>query len=1199
VTAVVDVTTGIITWTFDTIDPATGEAPLDANVGLLPVNDATGRGDGFVSYTIRAKPTAQTGDVIDAVARIVFDTEEPIDTPAIFNTIDAGKPTSHVMPLPAQTMDTTFEVSWTGQDDANGSAIAEYTILVSRDGAEPVVWLPHTTLTNALFTGELGHSYAFRSIARDNAGNEELISATPNTVISVGVANTAPTDIALSITSIAEGSVNGAVVGALSATDVDVGDTFTFSLLDNEGGRFAIVDSSLVVAGPLDFESAASHNIAVRVSDSSNHVFDKPITVQVSNVAPNLPSDANTLPNQIAEGAANDSLVGITIASSDVNGGLISYSLVNSADGRFKIDATTGAVTVANSAFINYTSASSHVIMAKATDAGGAFRTQDFVIAVVKVRNVINGTADADNLNGTGTGDSIHGRSGNDALIGLAGSDYLDGGLGADKLIGGAGNDTYVVDNRGDVITESSTAPTEIDMVQASVNWTLGTNLENLTLTGSGNINGTGNSLANTLTSNEGNNVLDGKAGVDTYLGGQGNDTYVVDQEAELSHITELADAGTDTLQVAYANASTTVTKTISLTGSLAEIENVTITGPGLFNVTGNRLANVLTGNASANWLEGGGGNDTLDGKAGNDTLVGGLGNDTYVVDAIRDVIIENANAGTETVKVALATARATYTLGANLENATVTAAAMIAVKLTGNALDNTLTGNAAANKLDGGAGADTLTGGLGNDTLDGGAGADSLVGGDGSDFYNVDDAGDRVSETNAAAAGGTDLVLTSLASYTLTAHVENGRLLATGRANLTGNTLNNFLDAGAGSNVITGGSGTDTVSYYYGNNGTGVKVSLATTTAQATGGSGTDTLIGIERLYGTNYADKLTGNAGANYLYGYAGNDTINGGSGNDTLVGGAGADTLTGGRGNDTLDGGAGADSLVGGDGSDFYNVDDAGDRVSETNAAAAGGTDLVLTSLASYTLTAHVENGRLLATGRANLTGNTLNNFLDAGAGSNVITGGSGTDTVSYYYGNNGTGVKVSLATTTAQATGGSGTDTLIGIERLYGTNYADKLTGNAGANYLYGYAGNDTINSGSGNDTIVGGTGNDTLVGGAGKDRFTGDSGRDTFDFNALSELGLTSTTRDVITDFARGHDRIDLSTLDANTARAGNQSFSAPVAGNHFSGAFTRPGELYFDRVADVLYGNTDADAAAEFAIQLTGVSTLTAGDLFL
>ena len=95
------------------------------------------------------------------------------------------------------------------------------------------------------------------------------------------------------------------------------------------------------------------------------------------------------------------------------------------------------------------------------------------------------------------------------------------------------------------------------------------------------------------------------------------------------------------------------------------------------------------------------------------------------------------------------------------------------------------------------------------------------------------------------------------------------------------------------------------------------------------------------------------------------------------------------------------------------------------------------------------------------------------------------------------------------------------------------------------------------------------------------------------------MDLSSASRDVITDFVRGQDKIDLSGLDANQATSINDAFSAPTVGGPFSGVFANAGELYFDQVARVLYGNTDADAAAEFAIALTGVNTLTANDILL
>ncbi|MCF1711170.1 calcium-binding protein, partial [Tabrizicola sp. J26] len=341
------------------------------------------------------------------------------------------------------------------------------------------------------------------------------------------------------------------------------------------------------------------------------------------------------------------------------------------------------------------------------------------------------------------------------------------------------------------------------------------------------------------------------------------------------------------------------------------------------------------------------------------------------------------------------------------------------------------------------------LSGGAGNDTLNGGAGDDTQAGGDGNDIYTVDRSGDVVSETNAVAAtGGVDRVNSRLAAYTLEANIEDGRVLSSGAADLTGNGLGNTLYAGAGDNVVDGDLGNDTASYLYAAGA--VSVSLAIAGPQATGSSGSDTLVSIENLAGSAYADALTGDGLAN---------------------------RLTGNAGADTLDGGAGRDTMVGGDGNDLYIVDNAGDVVTETSVvAASGGIDRVNSLLATYTLTANVEEGRILSAGAANLTGNALNNTLFAGDGNNVLNGGAGIDTASYS--GTSTGVKVNLALTVAQATGGSGLDTLVSIENLAGSAFADNLTGNSGANRLSGGAGNDILNGGGGNDTMVGGDGNDS-------------------------------------------------------------------------------------------------------------------------
>ena len=409
--------------------------------------------------------------------------------------------------------------------------------------------------------------------------------------------------------------------------------------------------------------------------------------------------------------------------------------------------------------------------------------------------------------------------------------------------------------------------------------------------------------------------------------------------------------------------------------------------------------------------------------------------------------------------------------------------------------------GYAGNDTFHGNGGNDQLNGGSGNDTLNGGTGADTMFGGSGNDIYYVDNTGDKVYETTTSTsttdAGGTDLVYSYLSSYTLGSYVENGRILNTGAANLTGNSLNNTIYAGTGNNIINGGTGTDTASYAYA--GSAVTVNLSLTTPQTTGGYGSDTLTSIERLTGSNYNDKLTGNTA---------NNILSGGSGNDYLYGNAGNDTIYGNAGNDILNGGAGADTMFGDSGNDIYYVDNTGDKVYETTTSTsttdAGGTDTVYSYLSSYTLGSYVENGRILNTGAANLTGNSLNNTLYAGTGNNIINGGTGTDTASYA--SAGSAVTVNLTFTTAQATGGSGSDTLTSIERLTGSNYNDRLTGNSANNVLSGGSGNDILNGYAGNDILTGG------------------AGADYFDFTTALNA---STNKDTITDFSTVYDTIRL------------------------------------------------------------------------
>ncbi|MBC7377662.1 MAG: putative Ig domain-containing protein, partial [Burkholderiaceae bacterium] len=577
---------------------------------------------------------------------------------------------------------------------------------------------------------------------------------------------------------------------------------------------------------------------------------------------------------------------------------------------------------------------------------------------VEALSSAVIGTAGNDKLSARPAGGLVYGLAGNDTLTGSAGDDTLDGGAGVDSMAGGTGNDSYVVDSATDVVTEAAGAGT--DTVMASATYALGTNLENLTLTGTAAINGTGNTVANVLTGNAGNNILNGAAGADTMAGGLGNDTYVVDNIGDV--LTENPGEGTDLVQSA-------VTYTLG-----ANVENLTLTGSAGTNGGGNALANLLTGNGAANTLTGSAGDDTLDGGAGADKLIGGADDDTYFVDNTGDVVTEVAGGGVDTINASIS-----WTLGAEVENLNLTGTA--AINGTGNALANVINGNSAANLLNGNAGADTMAGGAGNDTyvvdnagdvvielagggtdlvnsgisyvlgaelekltltgtaatsatgnslantltgnsganiLDGGAGADAMAGGGGNDIYFVDNVGDVVTEASGA---GTDLVKASV-TYTLAANVENLTLTGAAAINATGNTLANALVGNSADNVLNGGAGKDTMAGGDGND-TYVVDNTGDVVIELSGG-GTDSVnsritytLGseLENLVLTGSAAiNGTGNASANVINGNSAANTLNGGAGNDTLSGGAGKDTLVGGTGDDTyfLGRGFGADTV-----------------------------------------------------------------------------------------------------------------------------------------------------------------------------------------------------------------------------------------------------------------------------------------------
>lgn len=515
---------------------------------------------------------------------------------------------------------------------------------------------------------------------------------------------------------------------------------------------------------------------------------------------------------------------------------------------------------------------------------------------------IIGSNTAADSLTGGFADDQLLGQGGNDILKGGAGNDVLNGGAGIDNMTGGDGSDTYYVDSISDTVTESSGTNSGTDKVISSVSYTIGSNVEALTLaSGAGNINGFGNTGANTITGNTGDNLLDGKGGTDTLIGGDGSDTYVVPTTGTVT-ITETGTTGTDEVDSA-------ITFTI---GASSGIENLTLTGTS--NIDG-------TGDSNANTIKGNSGNNTLTTGGGADDLQGGLGNDTYIYTASNTVTVnvtESASAGTDTLDVtSISAATVTITLPINVENLILEGADKI--NGTGNALSNILDSHlntsTATNAI-------TLTGGLGNDTY-------------------IVSAKTVISE---APNAGVDLVKAGV-NYTIPANVENITVTANGVTG-TGNSGNNVLtDSSTASDntTLAGSTGNDTY-YIVGNSDydathgdtikEGVNAGNDTVYWYSTSGSlfdmtkGGATFNNIESLYmtanaigthvnlnaiGNTLNNSITGNNAANNIDGGDGNDTINGGAGDDTLTGGLGNDTLTGGTGNDSFTGGEGNDTLT----------------------------------------------------------------------------------------------------------------------------------------------------------------------------------------------------------------------------------------------------------------------------------------------
>ncbi|MEA2780690.1 MAG: hypothetical protein QOK29_2234 [Rhodospirillaceae bacterium] len=422
--------------------------------------------------------------------------------------------------------------------------------------------------------------------------------------------------------------------------------------------------------------------------------------------------------------------------------------------------------------------------------------------------------------------ENVTGDAGNDTLIGKAGV--------INVLSGGAGNDTFTVHDIGDVVSEAAGGGTDTVQSLATLFTISDADVENLTLLGTADINGTGNASANVITGNSGNNVLNGGNGVDTasYL------SALIGVSASLSILIQqdTLGAGKDTLS-------------------------------NFENLTGSNQGDTLTGNTAANVLSGALGSDTLIATVDNarDTLDGGGGTDTANYGAYAAALVANLGGAAPIIVIGSGSNAANSDVLASIEN------------FIGGSGGDTLSGSGAANALSGGGGNDILAGNGGADILSGGANNDTFI-------YNIGDGADAVdggSETDTlnivGGAGGETLDV-----------IWNGSAIA----NFEGGSVVNVEAITANLN-----GGTDTLSYAGSTSGATVNLGTSTASGfttiagieNVTGTAQADTLTGgaaANTLSGGGGIDNLNGGAGGDILIGGDGQDTINTGAADDNVA-------------------------------------------------------------------------------------------------------------------------------------------------------------------------------------------------------------------------------------------------------------------------------------------------------------------------
>jgi Ca2+-binding RTX toxin-like protein len=839
---------------------------------------------------------------------------------------------------------------------------------------------------------------------------------------------------------------------------------------------------SITASGTQDTLVGGAGNSTFYVNDASTVIevaAGSGVDSIVSSVSYTAPSNVNVLTlagtgNIAATGnAGNDTLYGGAAADTLIAGTGVDTLIGGSGNTTFVVDNTADVVqdnsTTSNNQIessVSYslaTNVNTLVLTGTANLVGTANGANDTIVSNGGVDTLIGGSGndifiinnpgDVIEVGGGGSTGVVEASSnyslqgsvftlvltGTAALVGTAnsGNDTLISNSGADTLMGGAGNDVFVVNNANDVVQD--TFANTSNTILSSVAYTLPTNVNALTLTGSAALVATGNSAADLITANAGNDTLVAGSGAATLIGGAGSDTFVIDSTADV--VQDTATNGSNTIQA-------------SVSYSLAANANTLILGG----------ANGLTGNANS-------GNDTLVADSNADTLMGGSGNETFIVNGVGDVVQDTSTSASNVIESAVS-----YTLPTDVNTLMLTG--------TGN---NVGTSNSGNDSLVGDAGADTLVATSGLDTLVAGSGPATLEGGSGNDVFVVNNASDVV-----IAGTGTDTILSS-ASYVLPTGVQILQL--TGTANITGTAIsgNNLLSGNAGNDVLYAGAGAGADTLIAG---------AGADTLVGGGGADTfviDSTADVIESVSSAAANQVL--SSVSYTLPSTISILTLSGSANLLGAGNGGNDTLTANGGNDTLIGGGGVVDLVGGKGPDLFIVDNAADSVTGSSSGADTIESSISYTLPGTVNVLELSStANLIAAGNTQadlIVGNGGNDTLFAGSGADTLVAGSGLATLVGSTGNDTFLVNNTADVVEDSSTGGSntlissvtytlptGVDTLLltGTAALVGAANGDNdsIVGNGGADTLMAGSGNDTLTDGGGAVTMVAGSGNDTFV-----------------------------------------------------------------------------------------------------------------------